>query len=105
LREQVYKTKSWAVAVMDIRHSNVILEVEMPVVFAEIGALITGDPALQRGACRLSPAQAFAYELAIENNRGVTPKEIDADIAAEEQAYDEDAAQRRLIAALRKPRH
>ena len=49
----------------------------MPVGYAEIGALITRDP--------LSLAQIYAALAFYHANK----QEIDADIAAEERAYDE----------------
>jgi uncharacterized protein (DUF433 family) len=89
--------------------------VEMAVVFAEIGALITRDPALRGGRPVIAGTGICVRTIAIESNRGLTPEEIaadrpplslaqthaaipfyhankqeiDADIAAEEQAYDE----------------
>lgn len=87
----------------------------MPVAFAEIGALITCDPALRGGRPIIAGTGICVRTIAIENNRGLTAgeiaadrpplslaqiyaglafyhankQEIDADIAAEEQAYDE----------------
>jgi len=87
----------------------------MPVSFAEIGALITRDPALRGGRPIVAGTGVGVRTIAIENNRGLSPEEIaadrppltlaqiyaalafyhankqeiDADIAAEEQAYEE----------------
>ena len=88
-------------------------EVEMPV--TEIGALITRDPALRAGRPIIAGTGVCVRTIAIENNRGLSPEEIaadrpplslaqvyaalafyhankpeiDADIATEEQAYEE----------------
>lgn len=95
---------------------------EMPVVFAEIGALITRDPALRGGRPIIAGTGICVRTIAIESNRGLTPeeiaadrpplslaqiyaalafyhankREIDADVAAEEQAYDEGVYSSRL---------
>ncbi len=87
----------------------------MSVVFSEIGTLITRDPALRAGRPIIAGTGICVRTIAIENNRGLTPeeiaadrpplslaqiyaalafyhankREIDADIAAEAQAYDE----------------
>ena len=87
----------------------------MPVVFAEIGALITRDPALRGGRPIIAGTGICVRTIAVESHRGLTPeeiaadrpplslaqiyaalafyhankREIDADITAEEQAYDE----------------
>jgi uncharacterized protein (DUF433 family) len=81
----------------------------------EIGSLITRDPALRGGRPILAGTGTCVRTIAIENNRGLSPEEIaaerpplslaqvyaalafyhankpeiDADIAADEQAYDE----------------
>jgi len=85
----------------------------MPVAFAEIGSLITRDPALRGDRPIIAGTGICVRTIAIENNRGLSPEviaddrpppslaqiyaglafyyankqEIDADIAAEEQAY------------------
>jgi uncharacterized protein (DUF433 family) len=87
----------------------------MPVAFTEIGALITCDPALRGGRPILAGTGVSVRTVAIESNRGLSPEEIaagrphlslaqinaalafyhankqeiDADIAADEQAYEE----------------
>jgi uncharacterized protein (DUF433 family) len=87
----------------------------MSVAFAEIGALITRDPALRGGRPIIAGTGICVRTIAVENNRGLTPEEIaadrpplslaqiyaglafyhankqeiDSDIAAEERAYDE----------------
>ena len=91
-------------------------------VFAEIGALIKRDPALRAGRPIIAGTGICVRTVAIENNCGLTPeeiaadrpplslaqihaalafyhankKEIDAGIAAEEQAYDEGVCSSRL---------
>jgi uncharacterized protein (DUF433 family) len=86
----------------------------MPVAFAEIGDLITRDPALRGGRPIIAGTGISVRTIAVENNRGLIPEEIaadrpplslaqiyaalafyhankqeiDADIAAEERAYD-----------------
>ncbi len=96
--------------------------VEMPVVFAEIGALITRDPALRGGRPIIAGTGICIRTIAVESHGGLTPeeiaadrpslslaqiyaalafyhankREIDADIAAEEQAYDEGVRSSRL---------
>lgn len=88
---------------------------EMPVAFAEIGALIARAPSLRGGRPIIAGTGASVRTIAIENNRGLSPEEIaadrqplslaqiyaglafyhankqeiDADIAAEDQAYEE----------------
>jgi uncharacterized protein (DUF433 family) len=87
----------------------------MPVAFTEIGTMISRDPALRGGRPIISGTGICVRTIAIDSNRGLSPaeiaadrphltlaqiyaglafyhankKEIDADIAAEEQAYDE----------------
>jgi uncharacterized protein (DUF433 family) len=87
----------------------------MPVAFTEIGALITRDPALRGGRPILTGTGVSVRTIAIDSNGGLSPEEIaaerphlslaqiyaalafyhankqeiDADIAAEERAYDE----------------
>jgi uncharacterized protein (DUF433 family) len=87
----------------------------MALVFTEIGSLIKRDPALRGGRPIIAGPGTCVRTIAIENNRGLSPEEIaaerpplslarvfaaltfyhankpeiDADIAAEEQAYDE----------------
>jgi len=87
----------------------------MSVAFAEIGALITRDPALRGGRPIIAGTGICVRTIEVENNRGLTPEEIAADrpplslaqiyaglafyhankqeidsyIAAEERAYDE----------------
>ena len=94
----------------------------MPVVFTEIGTLITRDPALRGGRPILAGTGVCVRTIAIESNRGLSPEEIaadrpqlslaqiyaalafyhankqeiDADIAAEEQAYKEGLGSTRL---------
>lgn len=96
--------------------------VEMPVVFAEIGSLITRNPALRGGRPIIAKTGICVRTVATESNRGLTPEEIaadrpplslaqvyaalafyhankqeiDADIAAEEQAYEEGIRSSRL---------
>ncbi|NDJ09656.1 MAG: DUF433 domain-containing protein [Acidobacteriia bacterium] len=86
----------------------------MPVAFAEIGGLITRDPALRGGRPVLAGTGICVRTIVIEYNRGLSPEEIaadrpplslaqiyaglafyhankqeiDADIAAEERAYE-----------------
>ena len=95
---------------------------EMPVAFTEIGALISRDPALRNGRPVIAGTGICVRTIAIENNRGISPEEIaadrppltlaqiyaglafyhankqeiDEDIAAEEQAYDEGVRSSRL---------
>jgi uncharacterized protein (DUF433 family) len=90
-------------------------EDEMPVAFTEIGALIARDPALRGGRPILAGTGVSVRTIAIDSNRGLSPeeiaadrpplslaqiyaalafyhankREIDADIAAEEHAYEE----------------
>jgi uncharacterized protein (DUF433 family) len=104
--------------------ASAILEAEMPAAFTEIGTLITRDPALRGGRSILAGTSVCVRTIAIENNRGLSPEEIaadrpplslaqihaalafyhankqeiDADIAAEEQAYEEGR-----LASLRLP--
>lgn len=87
----------------------------MLVAFTEIGALIARDPALRGGRPILAGTGVSVRTIAIDSNRGLSPEEIaaarpqlslaqiyaalafyhankqeiDADIAAEEQAYEE----------------
>jgi uncharacterized protein (DUF433 family) len=87
----------------------------MAVAFTEIGTLITRNPALRGGRPIIAGTGICVRTIAIESNRGLSPEEIaadhpplslaqiyaglafyhankqeiDADIAAEEQAYDE----------------
>ena len=87
----------------------------MPIAFTEIGSLITRDPALRGGRPIIAGTGTCVRTIAVDNNRGLSPeeitserpplslaqvyaalafyhankREIDADIAAEEQAYDE----------------
>jgi len=97
-------------------------KVEMPVASTEIGALIARDPALRGGRTIIAGTGVCVRTIAIENNRGLSPEEIaadrpplslaqiyaslayyhankqeiDADITAEEQAYDEGVRSSRL---------
>jgi len=85
------------------------------VAFAEIGDLITRDPALRGGRPIIAGTGICVRTIAVESNRGFSPeeiaadrpaltlsqihaalafyyanqREIDADIAAEERAYDD----------------
>lgn len=94
----------------------------MPVAFTEIGALIARDPELRGGRPIIAGTGICVRTIAIENNRGLSPEEIaadrpplslaqiyaglafyhankleiDADIAADEQAYDEGVRCSRL---------
>jgi uncharacterized protein (DUF433 family) len=94
----------------------------MPVAFNEIGALITRDSTLRGGRPIISGTGVSVRTIAIENNRGLSPeeiaadrtplslaqiyaalafyhankREIDADIAAEERAYEEGVRSSRL---------
>ena len=94
----------------------------MPVAFTEIGTFITRDPALRGGRPILAGTGVCVRTIAIESNRGLSPeeiaadrphlslaqiyaglafyhankREIDADIAAEEQAYEEALSSSRL---------
>lgn len=87
----------------------------MPGAFTEIGSLITRDPALRGGRPIIAGTGTCVRTIAIENNQGLSPEEIaaerpalavaqvhaplafyhankleiDADIVAEEHAYDE----------------
>ena len=87
----------------------------MPVAFTEIGAQIARDPVLRGGRPILAGTGVSVRTIAIDSNRGLSPEEIaaerphlslaqiyaalafyhankqeiDADIAAEEQAYEE----------------
>jgi len=87
----------------------------MQAAFTEIGTLITRDPALRGGRPILAGTGVCVRTIAIDSNRGLSPEEIaaerpplslaqiyaglafyhankqeiDADIAAEEQAYEE----------------
>jgi uncharacterized protein (DUF433 family) len=89
----------------------------MSAAFTEIGALITRDPALRGGRPIIAGTGVCVRTIAIDSNRRLSPaeiagdrpplslaqihaglafyyankQEIDADIAAEEQAYDEGA--------------
>ena len=86
----------------------------MSVAFAEIGAMISRDPSLRGGRPIIAGTGVCVRTIATENNRGLSPeeiaadrpplslsqihaalafyhankREIDADIAAEEQAYE-----------------
>jgi uncharacterized protein (DUF433 family) len=53
----------------------------MPVVYTEIGALITRDPAL-RDRPILAGTGVCVRTIAIESNRGLLPEEIAADSSA-----------------------
>ncbi len=92
-------------------------EGDMSLAFAEIGDLITRDPALRGGRPIIAGTGVSVRTIALENNRGLSPEEIaadrpplslaqiyaglafyhankediDADIAAEERAYEEGA--------------
>ncbi|MFN0101723.1 MAG: DUF433 domain-containing protein [Bryobacteraceae bacterium] len=94
----------------------------MPVAFTDIRALIARDPVLRGGRPIIAGTGVCVRTIVIENNRGISPEEIaadrpplslaqiyaglafyhankqaiDADIAAEEQAYDEDVRRSRL---------
>ena len=94
----------------------------MPVAFTGIGALIARDPELRGGRPIIAGTGICVRTVAIENNRGLSPEEIaadrpplslakiyaglafyrankmeiDADIAADEQAYDEGVRSSRL---------
>jgi uncharacterized protein (DUF433 family) len=94
----------------------------MSSVYTEIGALITRDPALRGGRPIIAGTGICVRTIAIANNHGLSPEEIaadrtplslaqvyaalafyhsnkqeiDADIAAEEQAYDEGVRSSRL---------
>lgn len=94
----------------------------MPTAFTEIGALIIRDPALRSGRPIIAGTGISVRTIAIESNSGLTPeeiaadhaplslaqvyagmafyhsnkKDIDADIAAEEEAYDEGVRASRL---------
>jgi uncharacterized protein (DUF433 family) len=94
----------------------------MAIAFTEIGSLITRDPALRGGRPILTGTGVCVRTIAIESNRGLSPegiaadrphltlaqiyaalafyhankREIDADIAAEEQAYEEGVRSSRL---------
>jgi uncharacterized protein (DUF433 family) len=94
----------------------------MPVAFIEIGALITRDPALRGDRPIIAGTGLCVRTIAIESNRGRLPEEIaadrpplslaqiyaalafyhankeeiDADIAAEEQVYEEGVRSSRL---------
>ena len=87
----------------------------MPAAYTEIGSLITRDPALRGGRPILAGTGTTVRTIAIESNRGFSPEEIaadrpdlslaqifaglafyhankqeiDADIMAEERAYDD----------------
>ncbi len=89
----------------------------MPGTFTEIGAMITRDPALRGGRPILAGTGVSVRTIAIDSNRGLSPEEIaadrpplslaqvyaalafyhankqeiDADIEAEDRAYDEGA--------------
>jgi uncharacterized protein (DUF433 family) len=97
-------------------------EVEMPVAFTDIGTLIARNPGLRGGRPVIAGTGICVRTIAIESNRGLSPeeiaadrpplslaqihaalafyhankREIDADIAAEEQAYDEGVRSSRL---------
>jgi uncharacterized protein (DUF433 family) len=90
-------------------------EDEMPVAFNKIASLVARDPALRGGRPIIAGTGVCVRTIVIESNRGLSPeeiaadrpplslpqihaalafyhankKEIDADIAAEEQAYEE----------------
>ena len=94
----------------------------MSVAFNEIGALISRDPALRGGRPIIAGTGTCVRTIAIDNNLGLSPEEIaadrppltlaqvyaalsfyhankeeiDADIAAEEQAYDDGVRASRL---------
>jgi uncharacterized protein (DUF433 family) len=98
----------------------------MPVTFNEIGALITRDPALRGGRPIVTGTGVCVRTIAIESNRGFSPEEIaadrpnlslaqiyaalafyhankheiDADIAAEDQAYEDGVRSSRLPPSL-----
>jgi uncharacterized protein (DUF433 family) len=90
---------------------------EMPTAFAEIGTMITREPELRGGRPILAGTGTSVRIIAIDSNMGLSPEEIltdrpqlslaqvhaalafyhvnkdeiDADIAAEDQAYDAGA--------------
>jgi uncharacterized protein (DUF433 family) len=94
----------------------------MPATFTEIGALITRDPALRGGRPIIAGTGVCVRTIAIESSRGLSPaeiaadrpplslaqiyaalafyhankQEIDTDILAEEQAYEEGVRSSRL---------
>jgi len=94
----------------------------MSATFTEIGTLIARDPALRGGRPIIAGTGTCVRTIAIENNQGLSPEEIaaeraplalaqvyaalafyhankqeiDADIAAEERAYDEGVRSSRL---------
>ena len=94
----------------------------MSIAFIEIGSLITRGPALRAGRPIIAGTGTCVRTIAIDNNRGLSPEEIaaeraplslaqvhaalafyyankseiDADIEAEEQAYDQGVASSRL---------
>jgi uncharacterized protein (DUF433 family) len=94
----------------------------MSIAFAEIGALITRDPALRGGRPIIAGTGVSVRTIAVEYNRGLSPEEIaadrpplslaqiyaglafyhsnkqeiDADVAAEERAYEEGVRSSRL---------
>lgn len=96
----------------------------MSVAFAEIGGLITRDPALRRGRPVIAGTGVSVRTIAIDNDRGLSPEEIAADrpplslaqiyaglafyhakkqeidtsIAAEERAYEEGVRSSRFPA-------
>lgn len=95
----------------------------MAVAFTEIGSLITRDPALRGGRPIIAGTGICVRAVAIDSNSGLSPAEIaserplslaqvyaglafyyankpeiDADIAAEEQAYDEGVRSSSLTA-------
>lgn len=94
----------------------------MPTVFTEIGTLIKREPALRGGRPIIAGTGTCVRTVAVANNQGLSPEEIvadrphlalaqvyaalayyyankleiDADIAAEEQTYDEGVHSSRL---------
>lgn len=94
----------------------------MPTVFTDIGTLITRDPALRGGRPIVAGTGTCVRTVAVANNEGLSPEEIvadrphlalaevyaalayyhankpeiDADIAAEELAYDQGVRSSRL---------
>jgi uncharacterized protein (DUF433 family) len=94
----------------------------MPVAFTEIGSFVTRDPSLRGGRPIIAGTGICVRTIAVESNRGLSPEEIvadrprltlaqvyaglayyhankqeiDADIAAEEKAYDEGVRESQL---------
>ena len=94
----------------------------MSIAFTEIGSLITRDPALRAGRPIIAGTGTCVRTIAIDNNRGLSPEEIaadrpplslaqvyaalafyytnkpeiDADIEADEKAYDEGVSSSKL---------